>query len=259
MSDHLFIHSDLDDAGLSPAEFRVLAHLSRRAGKDGICHPGIRSIAETCGVSVNSARKAIEALEEKRFIVTAKRIKALTEYSLTIKEGIAATVPKEGTPTVSATDTVKKETVSAADTDEKASVSKSDSICVRIEPHLCHQVTHKVIQEDNPIKVIQCAKRKRFDAGAVPLPFSSPQFASAWNEWCKHRTELRKALTPTSTTRQLATLATYGETRAIAAIGHSIENGWRRIFEPKAGKPEERDYSRVKKGDPRIISTGGRP
>jgi hypothetical protein len=232
MSDHLFIHSDLDDAGLSPAEFRVLAHLSRRAGKNGICEPGIRSISQTCELSINTIRNAIAGLEKRRFIVASKRTKALTNYRITIEAGLAATV-------------------SATDTDRKPSVSKSDTICIKNEANLCQPLIHKVIQEGNPRKVIQCAKRKRFDARTVSLPFSSHAFQTAWNEWTQHRSELRKPLTATSTAKQLATLATYGEPRAIAAIGHSIQNGWQGIFEPKAGHSPKKQHASTAQHDPR--------
>lgn len=44
----LFIHSELDDMGLSPEAFRVYAHLARRAGKDGRAWPGVQSIGDVC-------------------------------------------------------------------------------------------------------------------------------------------------------------------------------------------------------------------
>lgn len=68
-------------------------------------------------------------------------------------------------------------------------------------------------------------------ATPVSLPFSSPDFAAAWAEYRQHRTEIKKPLTPTATTRALANLAEWGEARAIAAIRYSIANGYRGIFE----------------------------
>ena len=95
------------------------------------------------------------------------------------------------------------------------------------------------------------AKRSRFDARTVSLPFSSHAFQTAWSEWTQHRSELRKPLTATSTTKQLATLATIGEQRAIAAIAHSIENGWQGIFEPKAGHSPKNTHANTAPHDPR--------
>lgn len=68
---------------------------------------------------------------------------------------------------------------------------------------------------------------------APALPFPSPEFAAAWASWAKHRAEIKKKLTPTSTTQQLQKLQEMGESRAIAAIQHSVASGYQGIFEPK--------------------------
>lgn len=44
----VFIHSELDDMGLSLEAFRVYAHLARRAGRDGRAWPGLQSIGDVC-------------------------------------------------------------------------------------------------------------------------------------------------------------------------------------------------------------------
>jgi hypothetical protein len=72
------------------------------------------------------------------------------------------------------------------------------------------------------------------------LPFESEAFRETWELWRKHRTEIRKPLKPTATNQQLTKLKEMGEQRAIAAIKHSIGNGWTGIFEPTGaagGKP----------------------
>lgn len=130
MSDHLFIHSDIDDAGLTPAEFRVLAHLSRRAGKNGICHPGIRSISKTCHLSRGTVGTVLESLEKRKFVATSKRHGFLTEYAITTESGIAATVLIQGTPTVL--------------------IQGTD--CPNPEHGLAQSKARKVIHEGNPLK-----------------------------------------------------------------------------------------------------------
>lgn len=73
------------------------------------------------------------------------------------------------------------------------------------------------------------------------LPFPSPEFAAAWADYVKHRSELRKPLKPTGAKGALAKLVAMGEQRAIAAIRHSIANGWQGIFEPDGNNaPQER-------------------
>ena len=68
----VFIHSRLDDQGLTPHEFRVYCHLARRAGA-GYAYPGLRSIAETCCIDVKTASKSIAALIERNMIEQEKR------------------------------------------------------------------------------------------------------------------------------------------------------------------------------------------
>jgi hypothetical protein len=63
-------------------------------------------------------------------------------------------------------------------------------------------------------------------------PFGSPEFETAWAEWVNHRKHKRASLTPEAIKRQRAKLAAMGETRAIAAINFSIEQGYTGIFEP---------------------------
>lgn len=69
-------------------------------------------------------------------------------------------------------------------------------------------------------------------AAPEALPFSSPEFAEAWANWGKHRTEIRKPLKPTMRRAQLRELSAMGEVRAIAAINHTIAKGWQGIREP---------------------------
>ncbi len=78
-------------------------------------------------------------------------------------------------------------------------------------------------------------KRDFFDPLRVEIPpgLDSESFRSAWSDWCAHRTEIRKPITPTSSRQQLAQLATWGQRRAIAAISHTITKGWQGIREPE--------------------------
>ena len=67
----IFIHSELDDFGLSLEAFRVYAHLARRAGRDNAAHPSYASIGEACfrknypkASPATLRRKAIAAVKE---------------------------------------------------------------------------------------------------------------------------------------------------------------------------------------------------
>jgi hypothetical protein len=66
----------------------------------------------------------------------------------------------------------------------------------------------------------------------LPLPHNSLDFAVCWQEWVKYRIEIKKPLKAISARQQLKTLESIGESRAIAAIRHSIASGYQGIFEP---------------------------
>ena len=88
----------------------------------------------------------------------------------------------------------------------------------------------------------------------VPKALDCPEFRQAWNDFEQHRIQIRKKMTPLASTKLLSRLELLGVQRSIAAINHSIENGWQGIFEPKEqsttnsshgynnGKPPVRDY-----------------
>lgn len=67
---------------------------------------------------------------------------------------------------------------------------------------------------------------------SFPESLRTKEFSEAWNEWTQHRQEIRKTLKPMAVTKQLNKLDKWGETRAIAAINHSIEQGYTGLFEP---------------------------
>lgn len=91
----------------------------------------------------------------------------------------------------------------------------------------------------SPTKSKPTKKPKPAPEPEPTLPFSSDAFREAWAAWQRHRKEIGKPLKATATERQLMTLAAMGESRAIAALDHSMANGWQGIFEPDA-KPTQR-------------------
>jgi hypothetical protein len=64
----IFVHSSLDDLGLSATEFRVFCHLARRGAKDEYCRPGHESIAKICKLEIKTVRKALASLEQRGLI-----------------------------------------------------------------------------------------------------------------------------------------------------------------------------------------------
>lgn len=64
----------IDDAGLSPYAFRLYAHIKRKAGDDGSCYEGTRSIAEVCRMSVGQVSKAKAELRAAGLVTFEKRM-----------------------------------------------------------------------------------------------------------------------------------------------------------------------------------------
>ncbi len=56
-------------------------------------------------------------------------------------------------------------------------------------------------------------------------------FRTAWALWEQHRRERKPKLTPTARKLAIKKLLAIGPQRAVAAIEHSIANGWQGIFE----------------------------
>jgi hypothetical protein len=75
---------------------------------------------------------------------------------------------------------------------------------------------------------------------AIPPELDDPRFLEVWQEWIKHRSEIRKKLTPSASKKQLKKLAGWGLERAINAIEHSIAGGWQGIFEEGSGGGKRR-------------------
>jgi hypothetical protein len=74
----------------------------------------------------------------------------------------------------------------------------------------------------------------------IPLLLNSKSFRDLWATFVQHRSEKRAPLTLTAARMQLARLEKMGVDRAMAALQHSIENGWTGVFEPKDGVPEKK-------------------
>lgn len=91
----------------------------------------------------------------------------------------------------------------------------------------------------------------------LPESLQVPEFEEAWREWAQHRKERRKPLTPTSARLQLRALADMGPARAVAAIRHSIANGYQGIFEPTgpAAMRQAPGRAAVAADDPRVIES----
>jgi hypothetical protein len=65
----IFVHLSLDEAGLDPYEFRLIAHIARRKR----CFASLAKTAKICRMSVRKAQYALKSLYDKGFIVKKTR------------------------------------------------------------------------------------------------------------------------------------------------------------------------------------------
>ena len=80
----------------------------------------------------------------------------------------------------------------------------------------------------------------------IPESVDVPEFREAWTEFLDHRRHMGKPLTAQAVRRQLDHLATLGPTRAVAAIHHSVANGWQGIYEPQEDtRPSHKDKAKA--------------
>jgi hypothetical protein len=83
-------------------------------------------------------------------------------------------------------------------------------------------------------------RRIQFNAALQPLPLllNTPEFASAWADWCADRAERGKPLTQRAATIALNECERLGAEAAVAAIRHSIASGWSGIYPAPQARPQ---------------------
>jgi hypothetical protein len=78
----------------------------------------------------------------------------------------------------------------------------------------------------------QAKDKFKAEDAETPLALSSQEFRSAWADWCAYRRERGQTLKSRTAKAQLAEMADWGQTDAIAAIRKSILQGWQGVFKP---------------------------
>lgn len=215
MSDHQpFIPAELDEAGLPANQFRVLCHLWRR----GETYSNAATIAKVCRLKRDTVFECLAELE---------------------RGGYINRTPRPGQTTI-----IQPAPIRGTGKDINPPRLGGQEVSRSGGQHPSRLGGHK----GNPIKAIPRREESAPLALEIPdpLPFPSDAFRNAWSDWQQHRKEIKKPLTPTSTKQQLRNFAEMGEARSIAAIRHTIGNGWQGIREPDAPRgtapPKPRDF-----------------
>lgn len=130
-SDIVFIHSSLDDYGLSAPVFRVYCHLARRDGRDG-AWSAVKDIASVCRLHPQTVRKALRLLTGHHLVSREFRCGQTTVFRLTPASAWQPPTHINGDP---------------CETDTKASVS-AGSLPKRIQSN----PSEKDAVEGNPVE-----------------------------------------------------------------------------------------------------------
>ena len=78
-----FISSQLDDYGLSAAQFRVYCHVARRSDPSQSCFESVEHMAAVCRLEAGTVRRALQALTLRRLLHAVPRSGETTLYQPT--------------------------------------------------------------------------------------------------------------------------------------------------------------------------------
>lgn len=113
-------------------------------------------------------------------------------------------------------------------------------------PNADKGVTESVTREEKRREEYRDPPTPPIPKWSDPLPgrLDAPAFHAVWDDWLAHRREIKKKVTAKAAAAQLQSLSEMGLERAVAAVRHSIANGWQGIFEPKNHAPGGRHADR---------------
>lgn len=98
----VFVHSALDDFGLSPAQFRIYCHLARRSnagsGNEGGAWPSVHEIARVCRLHEDTVQTALRWLTSRRLLTCERRVGTTSVYRLTSPSSWLRQAPPELEP-----------------------------------------------------------------------------------------------------------------------------------------------------------------
>ena len=195
------------------AALHIYVVLAQHADAKGQCWPSVRRIAELSGISERSVRRGLRKLQDHGLIIvkarTAKGISVSNLYQLT---------PPQTPPDKNDTHPSQK---------RQGGTGKND--------------THPLAKAPGELEPKNIdPKNKTASAVRLPKILNTETFRTAWGDYITHRKEKRSTMTPTAVTRAIAKLERMGHDRAVAALDHSVSNGWTGIHEPSTnGKPQQ--------------------
>lgn len=179
----------------------------------GQCNPSVGRIAEITGFKGDAVKRALRHLRRTRVIATASRGRGVGNSNVYVFPDLPevygdAEPPKPGS--------------------YGGSASPKSGVNGAHEPGYGGSEAPRIRKKKSSEDIVSFAPEK------LPLPHGE-QFAAAWRDFCKHRREVRHALTPTATNRILLELGSVPEAEAVRATNEAIARGWRKPFPRESG------------------------
>lgn len=210
----VFIHSELDDLGLTPFEFRAYAHLARRVNdRSGTYWESVEEGARVCRMNVKTYRAALAGLVDHGLVSREDRPGQTSVYRLNPKADWR-------TPTESGRGTKSGRGAG------NGRGAPTESGRTPLPNQVDKGTPSKVLPRRNSIE----KRGEKFDPLEVDLPENVSR--DVWRDFIAYRRERRLSTTPTHTRRLLERLSAAGAD-ADAMLLQSIENGWQGVFDLK--------------------------
>jgi predicted transcriptional regulator len=218
----VFIHSELDDYGLSCVEFRVYARLARRSG-NGVARESVPRMAKEFEVSDRTVQRALRVLVRCRLASETPRDGRPTEYTLNPR---SAWLPKNQLKAIRADVANKARPEEGGDTTAGGDTEvKSRGVTPAPGAGVTPQTDEGSTGEGNT--VVDISARARL------LPDWLPP--KLWARWIAHLTQKGKPITVEQAKGQIEKLNEF-RARGMppeAVVNEAITRGWQSFFELK--------------------------
>src|SRR5579871_3236608 len=191
----LFVRSDVDDAQLSAPAFRLLCHLYRRAGADGLIYSGVEDMAKVCRLEIKTIRAALQTLEKRNIITTIQRPGLTWHRRINQVEAWLPNPTQKATPP------------------EQHPHQGNGSTPLPNGPSTPHpNGTHK----GTPLKVLQ--EKEIHNDAEFPEILNTEDFKREFSRWIEHLKQKGHKATPMAVEEMLRKCEAIGRHRAIEMI-----------------------------------------
>lgn len=237
-----FIHSSLDEAGLTVQEFRVFCHISRRAN-GGECYASAESMAAICRIKRDTLFAAIRALESRGMLERESKIGCPTVYRITLEKHWHPS-PQTG-QVEAATRPPKRDRLGPVPNGDPSPQTGQEVSPQTGHPPVPPNGTVRYSPQGTPSKVLlvnkrDFAKKPNFRADEldhlIPIQFQTEEFIAAWHVWTEDRHARKKRVTEHSAKISLNRMEEKAKTPDIGVIwiANAIEKCWTGIYPVKS-------------------------